>query len=114
MLAKAVAFWLAVLILLPFSAPFSTCDLASLLPATHTGDGQKEPLRQGWPSSSVEDSAASHALPFVRPASRFKLLTASLLDSRAPAVALPAVPRARAILTATGAASSVSNTPLRI
>jgi hypothetical protein len=112
MLAKAVALWLAVLILLPFSAPFSTCDLASLLPETHTG-GSTQPLRHGWPIPSVGDSAATHALPFVRTAGRSKVFTAALRGSRARAAALPP-DQHRRIIEMTPAASSVSNTPLRI
>jgi hypothetical protein len=114
MLAKASALWLAILILLPFSAPFSTCDLASLLPETHSASTPSRPAHHGWPVPSVGDSAASHALPFVRAASRSKLLTASLLDSRGAAVVLQSPRDPRAFAAAPGAAASVSPTPLRI
>ena len=114
MFAKASALCLLVLILLPFSAPFSTCDLASLLPETHAGDEASHPVRSGWPAASIADAATSHALPFVRTASRMKLFTASPPGSRGLAVVLPASRIPRAIAAARGAASSVSNIPLRI
>jgi len=111
--AKAVAFWLVVLILLPFSAPFSTCDLASLLPATRTDDG-RPPAPHGWPIPSVGDPSSAHALPFVRAASRVKLFAPLPLGSRNLADARPASRDARAGQTAPLLASSVFSLPLRI
>jgi len=114
MFAKASALCLIVLILLPFSAPFSTCDLASLLPETQAGRGASPPVRHGWLTPSIADAATSHALPFVRTASRVKLFTASPRGSRGLAFVLPVSGRPRAIAAAPDAASAVSHPPLRI
>jgi hypothetical protein len=76
-LARAVAFWLVVLVVLPFSAPFSTCDLATFAgtPAARHADGSGGKAR-------VADSATSHVLPIGRIAGRLRLLAAAQLHSR--------------------------------
>jgi hypothetical protein len=107
MLAKAAALWLAVLILLPFSAPFSTCDLASLVSETDQAAGTPHH------GPAVGDGAAFHALPFVRAASRLKVFTASPFGSRALAVMRPPAQPPR-VVAAVPAGSSVSTIPLRI
>lgn len=65
MLSRICAGWLALLILLPFSAPFSTCDLSMILgsqDATHAdGSGTRAVAAHG---------AATHALPHTRTAHR--------------------------------------------
>lgn len=65
MLSRICAGWLALLILLPFSAPFATCDLAMILgsqDATHAdGFGTRTLAAPG---------AAMHALPHIRTAHR--------------------------------------------
>jgi len=114
MFAKASALCLIVLILLPFSAPFSTCDLASLLLETQAGDGASHPVRHGWLTPAIGDAATSHALPFVRTSSRVKLFAASLPGSRGLVFVLPVAGRPRAITVAPDAASAVSHPPLRI
>jgi hypothetical protein len=54
MLAKVFASWFVVLILLPFTAPFSTCDLPG--PFGHTGR-QRMPARRATGVASLNDAA---------------------------------------------------------
>jgi hypothetical protein len=61
LLRAAHVVWLIALIALPCTAPFSTCDLADLLPA------ERAPQR---PSSRPIDLRADHALPHSAAAAR--------------------------------------------
>ena len=66
MLSKVCASWLVVLVLLPFTAPFSTFDLTALLPARSRNLGTA-PLKT--PSAALTRAALSRAMPFLpRPA----------------------------------------------
>lgn len=68
MRAKVWAVWLVLLILSPFSAPFSTCDLATFFQAPdahHT----TSPATPGVPRAS-DNSLATHALTVTRITSR--------------------------------------------
>jgi len=73
MVSRAFAVWLVLLILLPFSAPFSTCDAATLFgrtehrSATHPGG----PL----PPSSLHHDVATRVPTGVRIGSRDRLAT---------------------------------------
>lgn len=63
-LSRVCAVWLLLLIALPFSAPFSTCDLATLLSGTsnHTighSVATHDPV-------SLDNSASLHVLPHAR------------------------------------------------
>jgi hypothetical protein len=58
MLKRLCAIWLVALIVLPFSAPFSTCDAARLFASD---------------DSDQADPSTTHALPVARPGGRVKL-----------------------------------------
>jgi hypothetical protein len=60
MLSRLFAVWLLTLIVLPFTAPFSTCDVAVARSRSHV-------------RSLAQTAAASHALPASRPGLRVKL-----------------------------------------
>ena len=73
MLPKFFATWLVALVIVPFTAPFSTCDLTSLFGNPH---GQHTP---GSPLTSVAftTDAAVPIAPYVRSAGRVRLLQMS-------------------------------------
>jgi hypothetical protein len=68
MLRNVCAVWLVSLIVLPFSAPFSACDLATFFPAAEQ-DATTQPIGPGTPGS-LADAATSHALPVARVTAR--------------------------------------------
>ena len=61
MLSRICAGWLALLILLPFSAPFSTCDLAMIL-----GSQDAAHADGSGTTTLAAPVAATHALPHTR------------------------------------------------
>ena len=69
MLSRVFALWLITLILLPFSAPFSTCDLASFLGSDSKYDESSDAYA---PLGSMTDTADSHALPVAKSVGRVK------------------------------------------
>ena|SRR2546428_691196 len=80
MLAKVSAAWLVLLILSPFSALFSTCDLPTL---SHAGEADcADPTRPLLPSHALEYWASSHALPRAPFTARLKVLALADLHSR--------------------------------
>jgi hypothetical protein len=70
MLPKFFAFWLVVLVISPFTAPFSTCDLATLF---GSAQGRHMPIVPPV-SRSVTTDAAVPSSPFVRVVGRVRLL----------------------------------------
>ena len=73
-LGRFCALWLVAQILLPFTAPFPTCDLSDFLgSAQHRG----APLA---PSSSRADGDYAFAPPLATPGGRLKLVVVSPLD----------------------------------
>ena len=80
MLAKMSAAWLVVLVLSPFSAPFSTCDLPTLFHVEVPDGG--DPTRPLVPSHSLEYWATRHGLPRAPFTSRLKVLAWAELHSR--------------------------------
>jgi hypothetical protein len=54
MLPKLFASWLVVLVVLPFTAPFSTCDLASVFGPAH---GKRTPVARRPSVASATDAA---------------------------------------------------------
>jgi len=99
MLAKTVAALLVVLTLLPFTAPFSTCDLATLV-----GGTLPEPAPGNHPRSltSSRDRSISQVRPLVRSAGRLRPLALS-----GPG-ALNAVSESINVMTVDRGASAVS------
>jgi hypothetical protein len=75
--SKACAAWLVLLILLPFAAPFPTCDLGSLFTSADS-KAARQPLGPTRPAASLADAATAHALPLTRTAHRLKFGTSPL------------------------------------
>jgi len=111
MSAKASAIALVVLILLPFSAPFSTCDLATLRPAIEHVDGQTQPTGPTPLASALGSHARDDALP-AGAHDRLRGQTALTLPSRPFVATLPSV-LFGAVATPLHA-TSVASIPLRI
>ena len=65
MLSRSCAAWLVLLIVLPFSAPFSTCDLQTLIGNVHSQDAA-DPGSPLDPEISLEHFTSRHALPSTR------------------------------------------------
>jgi len=108
MLSRVCAAWLVALIVLPFSAPFSTCDLETLFPAAN----RHAPAHPGSPSpATLLAHATSHAIPMARSAGRVKFVG---MEFRSPTLS-PATARLVSSRTLTATfASSPSVVPLRI
>jgi hypothetical protein len=87
MLPKFFATWLVALVIVPFTAPFSTCDLTSLFGKPQ---GQHTPIA---PLTSVAftTDAAVPITPYVRSAGRVRLLQTSGLALAESAVPLSSV-----------------------
>jgi hypothetical protein len=58
MLPKLFASWLVALVVLPFTAPFSTCDLASVFGPAH---GKRAPVARRSSVASATDAAVPTA-----------------------------------------------------
>jgi hypothetical protein len=58
MLPKLFASWLVVLVVLPFTAPFSTCDFASVFGSPH---GKRTPVARRPSVTSATDAAVPTA-----------------------------------------------------
>jgi hypothetical protein len=58
MLPKLFASWLVVLVVLPFTAPFSTCDLASVFGSPH---GKRIPVARRPSAASATEAAVPAA-----------------------------------------------------
>jgi hypothetical protein len=67
-LSKACVGWLLLLIVLPFSAPFSTCDLSTFLSGTSEQQAQPPIVPHG--PVSLDSSASPHVLPHARVSNR--------------------------------------------
>src|SRR3954468_6894487 len=65
MLSRPAGLLLVALIVFPFSAPFSTCDVASMFAAAD----QTAPMQAHSPMDAL-DPATSHALPVNHPVAR--------------------------------------------
>jgi hypothetical protein len=87
MLSKFCAAWLVALVLLPFTAPFPTCDLSDFLGGTHHHGAPLVP-----PSSHVGGDYA-FAPPLATTPGRLRLVVVSSLDvSRVAGIAPVIVP----------------------
>jgi hypothetical protein len=80
MLSRTCALSLVILIALPFSAPFSTCDFATVfsvksrLATSPSADRDGAGRESRSQAASLGDPARSHALPHTRVTSRSKLV----------------------------------------
>jgi hypothetical protein len=79
MFSKSIAAWLVVLVLLPFTAPFPTCDIADLLGGS--ANSQDFPLAPLSSSSASMAEAASLVFPLATVAGRLRLVALSWLSS---------------------------------
>jgi hypothetical protein len=100
MLPKFFAFWLVVLVVSPFTAPCSTCDLASLFANAH---GQHIPIAPPV-SRALTTDAAVPSFPFIRVVGRVKLLPLSRV-SRAESLTVFSSPDLVWSLAASGSIS---------
>jgi hypothetical protein len=107
-LSRLCAAWLVLMIVLPFSAPFSTCDLTAFLDQGHHNGRSDQHLREAAP---VHD-AATHALPHARTPHRNPWLTSS--TSAPGAAGLRSASRARDRVTSLTPVGPPLLTPLRI
>jgi len=119
MLSRTCALSLVVLIVLPFSAPFSTCDFATVLSVKNRHVSSPFANRHAAPAresrsqaASFGDPARSHALPHTRLASRIKLV-ASEVRGVTPTTISPRSPAYRSPI-ALGFVGSPFVSPLRI
>jgi hypothetical protein len=71
---RACAFWLVVLILTPFSAPFSVCDVSTFFQVKRSAP--PSPLRAPRSTASADDGT-SHALPATRVVKRDRAFAAA-------------------------------------
>jgi hypothetical protein len=82
MLSRTSAVCLVVLILFPFSAPFSTCDFAAVFPATIRHATLSARIRITTPArgtpSPMASLESSHALPLSRSATRTKFVASEV------------------------------------
>ena len=86
MIRKAFATLLLILVALPFTAPFSTCDLVTNLSGANMYSDR--PVRGPLSKSRLVDVARSHILPRVRIAARL-----NFVPSEARAVSPTVAPR---------------------
>jgi hypothetical protein len=73
MVPKLVAAWLVALVIVPFTAPFSTCDLTGLFGTAH---GQYNPFAPPT-SAAIAHDAAVPTVPCISSAGRVKLVPLS-------------------------------------
>ena len=73
MVARACAVWLVLLIVAPFSAPFSVCDVSTFVAQTHP---VSSPMKSSGTLASLAD-ATTHTLPVVRTIKRVKATDAA-------------------------------------
>jgi hypothetical protein len=71
MLTRACAVWLVVLIVAPFCAPFSVCDVATFFDVQQT-ESPTSPIKSSRAPASLGD--ATHTLPVVRIKPRVKFM----------------------------------------
>lgn len=62
--SRVCALWLIALILTPFSAPFSVCDVATFFHVVQAP--ASNPFRPARPDRSVSDDSTNHGLPATR------------------------------------------------
>ena len=72
MLTRACALWLVALIVAPFSAPFSVCDIATFFDVDHT-QSPAAPVTSARSAATIAD-ATTHTLPVVRTKLRVKVM----------------------------------------
>jgi len=108
-LSRVCAVWLVTLILLPFSAPFSTCDASSLFASYDQSD---DAAGASLLDDSVTDPGTSHALPAGRAVERAKS-TGAASSASAGIVSFPVRTRLRGSSSALSGVTALV-VPLRI
>jgi len=112
MLSRVCAVWLVALILLPFSAPFSTCDVQTLFPGASRDTTAPTP-HSPLPVVSLDDGATRHALILPRATGRVRLAASAFLRLHVNA-AVTAGRRTGRDRVASGSGRSSFASPLRI
>src|SRR5580700_1026360 len=97
MLKRLCAFWLVAQVLLPFTAPFPTCDLSDFLGGAHHHGAPLVP-----PSSHVDGDYA-FAPPLATTGGRLRLLVVSSLDVSSVVWLAPVILPGRPYTAAVGA-----------
>jgi hypothetical protein len=77
MLPKFFAAWLVVLVIVPFTAPFSTCDLTGLLESAPQGAHRRHAPFAPPASAAVTNDVAVPTAPCISTAGRVRLLPLS-------------------------------------
>jgi hypothetical protein len=93
MLSRVAACWLVVLVLAPFTAPFPTCDLATVFHAVHT---RQAPAKLPVRSRLAGDSEVAR-VPAMSGRGRVRLSMASGALAFAGAAVAAATPLTRAV-----------------
>jgi hypothetical protein len=90
LVARTAACWLIALVLFPFSAPLSVCDLGDLLPKTTAGS--RAPLSNSPIRASVVKQAFAQAFPVRASRSMTRRVAPSDRGTAVTAVALTTTP----------------------
>ena len=91
MLSKFSALWLVVLILLPFTAPFPTCNIADFL-GRSAADHRMAPVQPTSPTTLIADAESSLLVPpLATMASQLRQVASSDLNTPRFAVGSPLV-----------------------
>jgi len=85
MLSRFTACWLVVLVLAPFTAPFSTCDLSTLF---GRGSGRQAPIAPPTSKAVSHDAAVVNAPGFFR-AGRSRLAPVFRVSALTSKIVLP-------------------------
>ena len=109
-LRKLLANVLMVLTVLPFTAPFPTCDVATMF----GGDTQALPHQAPLGAAALADASLAHALPLVRPSSRVRFVSQCETTTGIDPFNAPSQSVAHLVRVATHALDRVSLTALRI
>jgi hypothetical protein len=104
-LGPICAVWLIAQILLPFTAPFPTCDVSDLLGSTHH---QGAPL---LPSHSRAEGDYTFAPPLTTTSGRLKLVVVSSLDASGALGHAPVIAAGRPFTVAVGGPNYLQNQP---
>jgi hypothetical protein len=88
MLAKVISAWLVVLTLTPFTAPFPTCDLETLVT-----EHRPAPAHGTSRPTTLADASLTQAVPFFRASARVRViaLAETRTASHAPALCVARV-----------------------
>ena len=98
---RCCALWLVAQILLPFTAPFPTCEFADLFGGGHHQE-RRSPLAPLTPPISHVNDNFAFAPPLATTSGRLKLKVVSALDPSNAGKVIPAVSGDRLLIAAAG------------